>query len=365
MKACILLCFVHSFIALETIEEMKASKEAVKDYVADWEYELLSKYEPKPLNLAFQHFLIQYAGVEGASQFYNELKRSGKLITPDMKYFAENINWLKSFVRDAEHRRFVKNITELENMRFLSMDRLPGMDQTTDCWVILAYNSTQKRNSDITLAKSMLDHFNEKCQVGVYDYSFPSNYRCINQLMVGATRMPGASILLRYPNAIMTNTRFLPQYWGIDLLKVGTWGEVLYPFELETMGDHLVRYIENAIYTKMSNPQKIEAIYNVFDNDPSKKMMKEIIFEYQRNFKNQLTSYVDKKVRFDSEANEYDPESLQAAYPDIIRYQDELADTQSLESYIEHRLTNATYTNRYDYDVPQITRIMPKNTQEL
>ena len=59
--------------------------------------------------------------------------------------------------------------------------------------------------------------------------------------------------------------------------------KVLYPFEVEWLGDNLLQYIEKAIYTKMSNPQKIEAIYNVFDNDPSKKMMKEIIFEYQRN----------------------------------------------------------------------------------
>ena len=54
------------------------SKEASQGVFEDWEYKLISLFEPKPLDLAFKYFLIQEAGSATATQFYDQLKTTNK-----------------------------------------------------------------------------------------------------------------------------------------------------------------------------------------------------------------------------------------------------------------------------------------------
>ena len=54
------------------------SKEASQGVFEDWEYKLISLFEPKPLDLAFKYFLIQEAGSATATQFYDQLKMTNK-----------------------------------------------------------------------------------------------------------------------------------------------------------------------------------------------------------------------------------------------------------------------------------------------
>ena len=56
---------------------------------------------------------------------------------------------------------------------------------------------------------------------------------------------------------------------------------MLRPATIAALGPDLIPFIENAIYTPMSDHQKIAAIYSVFDEDPKKTMMKTIIQKYE------------------------------------------------------------------------------------
>ena len=124
----------------------------------------------------------------------------------------------------------------------------------------------------------LLAHFNEKCQIGFFDYAFPSNHKFMRPLMIHDT-----ALLLRFPNSIMTNTHFRPRQWQIELRPVDLWGEVLYSPAMESLGDQLMQHIEDTIYTQMNQEQKITAIYSNFnDPEPEKRLMREIIYEYQR-----------------------------------------------------------------------------------
>ena len=48
------------------------------------------------------------------------------------------------------------------------------------------------------------------------------------------------------------------------------------------MGDYLLDYVEDQVYSQMSDAQKIHAIYSPMDQDPRKTLMKQIIYEYDR-----------------------------------------------------------------------------------
>merc|ERR1712123_129326 len=190
----LLTCMLAS--ALETEDEMKRSINETGDVIPEWKYKLLSLYEPKPLDLEFKLFLLDSANDQkSATEMYDYLRQSNKLIRPDLEYFAANINRLKTYTR----------------ARFLSLDRMPGMDRTSDCWVVMAYNSTRQLESDTRLGEQLLDHFNEKCQIGFLDYAFPSNQKLMQPLMILDT-----ALLLRFPNSFMTNTKFHPRQWQIE-----------------------------------------------------------------------------------------------------------------------------------------------------
>ena len=91
------------------------------------------------------------------------------------------------------------------------------------------------------------------------------------------------TLLLRFPNEFISNTHFHPQQWAIELRPTDQWGEVLYSPALETLGQDVFKHIEDTIYAQMSDEQKIRAVYSQFnDAEPEKRMMREIIYEYQR-----------------------------------------------------------------------------------
>ena len=61
---------------------------------------------------------------------------------------TENIEWLRHFINSSDHMAFVNRLNDpLTRARFLSLDRMPGMDRTSDCWVVMAYNSTRQLES--------------------------------------------------------------------------------------------------------------------------------------------------------------------------------------------------------------------------
>merc|ERR1712128_351516 len=178
----LLTCMLAS--ALETEDEMKRSINETGDVIPEWKYKLLSLYEPKPLDLAFKLFLLDSANDQkSATEMYDYLRQSNKLIRPDLEYFA-NIDWLKNFLNSTDHMAFVNRLNTYTRARFLSLDRMPGMDRTSDCWVVMAYNSTRQLESDTRLGEQLLDHFNEKCQIGFLDYAFPSNQKLMQPLMI-------------------------------------------------------------------------------------------------------------------------------------------------------------------------------------
>merc|ERR1711892_111468 len=341
----LLTCMLAS--ALETEDEMKRSINETGDVIPEWKYKLLSLYEPKPLDLAFKLFLLDSANDQkSATEMYDYLRQSNKLIRPDLEYFAANIDRLNTYTR----------------ARFLSLDRMPGMDRTSDCWVVMAYNSTRQLESDTRLGEQLLDHFNEKCQIGFLDYAFPSNQKLMQPLMILDT-----ALLLRFPNSFMTNTKFHPRQWQIELRPVDLWGEVLYGPAMDSLGDQMMQHIEDTIYTQMNEEQKIAAIYSNFnDPEPQKRLMREIIFEFQRLFQSNVRDFINQVVGTNPTTGEWDEKALKTAFPDIMAYQEQLAEDQSLQSYIESRLNNATYMGEKDYDAEQVTRIYPEtNIREL
>merc|ERR1712131_316866 len=207
----ILSCiFVTKTLGLETKEQMEASIEASQGVFEDWEYKLISLFEPKPLDLAFKYFLIQEAGSATATQFYDQLKMTNKLIRPDLVWYDDNVSWLKHLVSSngTEQKFFLQEMIEKKDLTMLTVDRLPGIDQTFDCWVILAFDSSELQKSDLNLMDQILSQFNEKCQVGAIDLSFPSN-----RVAMRPVTTAGPSVIFRYPNSVMTDTKFHPQNW--------------------------------------------------------------------------------------------------------------------------------------------------------
>ena len=68
---------------------MKRSINETGDVIPEWKYKLLSLYEPKPLDLAFKLFLLDSANDQkSATEMYDYLRQSNKLIRPDLEYFA-------------------------------------------------------------------------------------------------------------------------------------------------------------------------------------------------------------------------------------------------------------------------------------
>ena len=67
------------------------------------------------------------------------------VIRPDLVWYDENVNWLKHLVSSngTEQKIFLKKMTQKQDLTVLTVDRLPGIDQTFDCWVILAFDSTE------------------------------------------------------------------------------------------------------------------------------------------------------------------------------------------------------------------------------
>jgi len=132
------------------------------------------------------------------------------VIRPDLVWYDENVNWLKHLVSSngTEQKIFLKKMTQKQDLTVLTVDRLPGIDQTFDCWVILAFDSTEPMQSDLNLMDQILSHFNEKCQVGAIDLSFPSN-----RYVMRSVTTTGPSVIFRYPNSVMTDTKFHPQLW--------------------------------------------------------------------------------------------------------------------------------------------------------
>merc|ERR1711920_1156764 len=131
---------------------------------------------------------------------------------------------------------------------------------------------------------------------------------------------------------------------------------------MESPGDQLMQHIEDTIYTQMNKEQKITAIYSNFnDPEPEKRLMREIIFEYQRQFQTNVRNFMNQLVGTDPTTGEWDEKALKAAFPDIMAYQEQLMEHQSLEWYIESRLNNATYIGEKEYPVEQVTRLEPKS----
>ena len=60
---------------------------------------------------------------------------------------------------------------------------------------------------DIILLEELLAGFEEKCQVGYMDLSFPTNYA-----FVAPVALAGPTILMRYPNSVMTDSQVWPFY---------------------------------------------------------------------------------------------------------------------------------------------------------
>lgn len=294
--------------------------------------------------------------IKAAVEMYDYLRQTNNLIRPDLEYFSDNLAWLKKFINNEEHMVFVNSLNTLPRARFLSLDRIPGMDRTSDCWIVMAYNSTRQLESDMKLGESLLTHFNEKCQVGFFDYDFPSNHKFVKSLMI-----PDTTLLLRYPNSFISTTKFHPRNWQIELRPVDHWGEILYKPAMESLGNDLLKHIEDTIYTQMNDEQKIQAIYSTFnDPEPEKRLMREIIFEYQRSFQGKVRQFMNQVVGTDPSTGEWDQTALEAAYPDIMAYQDQLVESEPIQQYIEERLRNSTYMNTKDYEVEQTTRLTPE-----
>ena len=74
------------------------------------------------------------------------------VIRPDLVWYDDNVNWLKHLVSSngTEQKFFLKEMTEKKDLTMLTVDRLPGIDQTFDCWVILAFDSSQLQTCKIT-----------------------------------------------------------------------------------------------------------------------------------------------------------------------------------------------------------------------
>lgn len=330
--------------------------EASNGVFEDWEYKLISLFEPKPLDLAFKYFLIQEAGSATATQFYDQLKSTNKLIRPDLVWYDDNVNWLKHLVSSngTEQKLFLKEMTEKKDLTMLTLDRLPGIDQTFDCWVILAFDSSESKSSDLNLMDQILSQFNEKCQVGAIDLSFPSN-----QYVMRPVTTVGPSIILRYPNSVMTDTKFYPQNWQVNLRDISEWGDFISPGGMISLGDDLLDYVESQVYAPMSDAQKIHAIYSPMDQDPRKTLMKQIIFEYDRKIQSNMESFIDTIASDVSNPGEWDPKAVYDKLPEIQEFNRKMTSADSLIDYIESRLGNMTYMLLNDHEVEQTTRLVP------
>ena len=69
------------------------------------------------------------------------------LLNQTTTHSLANIDWLKNFLNSTDHMAFVNRLNTYTRARFLSLDRMPGMDRTSDCWVVMAYNSTRQLES--------------------------------------------------------------------------------------------------------------------------------------------------------------------------------------------------------------------------
>jgi len=353
--------FVTKTLGLETKEQMEASIEASQGVFEDWEYKLISLFEPKPLDLAFKYFLIQEAGSATATQFYDQLKMTNKLIRPDLVWYDDNVNWLKHLVSSngTEQKFFLQEMIEKKDLTMLTVDRLPGIDQTFDCWVILAFDSSELQKSDLNLMDQILSQFNEKCQVGAIDLSFPSN-----RIVMRPVTTAGPSVIFRYPNSVMTDTKFHPQNWQVNLRDISEWGDVILPGGIVSLGDDLLDYVEDSVYSRMSEAQKIHAIYSPMDQDPRKTLMKQIIYEYDRRIQANMEQFIDTLASDQSNPGEWDPKAVYDKLPEIQEFNKKLTSADSLVDYIESRLQNATYMLLNDYEVEQTTRLVPESDLE-
>ena len=70
--------------------------------------------------------------------------------------------------------------------------------------------------------------------------------------------------------------------WQVNLRDISEWGDVISPGGIVSLGDDLLDYVEDSVYSRMSEAQKIQAIYSPMDQDPRKTLMKQIIYEYDR-----------------------------------------------------------------------------------
>ena len=68
--------YFDNFVDFET--NLILSKALSQGVFEDWEYKLISLFEPKLLDLAFKYFLIQEAGSAIATKFYDQLKLTNK-----------------------------------------------------------------------------------------------------------------------------------------------------------------------------------------------------------------------------------------------------------------------------------------------
>ena len=74
------------------------------------------------------------------------------VIRPDLVWYDDNVNWLKHLVSSngTEQKFFLQEMIEKKDLTMLTVDRLPGIDQTFDCWVILAFDSSELQKCKIT-----------------------------------------------------------------------------------------------------------------------------------------------------------------------------------------------------------------------
>ena len=70
--------------------------------------------------------------------------------------------------------------------------------------------------------------------------------------------------------------------WQVNLRDISEWGDFISPGGIISLGDYLLDYVEDQVYSRMSDAQKIHAIYSPMDQDPRKTLMKQIIYEYDR-----------------------------------------------------------------------------------
>ena len=54
------------------------------------------------------------------------------VIRPDLVWYDDNVNWLKNLVNSngTEQKLFLKKMTQKKDLTMLTVDRLPGIDQT-------------------------------------------------------------------------------------------------------------------------------------------------------------------------------------------------------------------------------------------